>query len=172
MATRIPPRSSSRSSAGGPSMWLWLGIALVVVLLDQFAKTLVVGDFALGESRHVTSFFEVVRWHNTGAAFSFLAGSAGWQRWFFVVLALAASAFILWLLKRHATQRLFCFAIAMVLGGAVGNVIDRIWHGYVVDFIHVHYRSFDFPAFNLADSAITLGAICLILDELRRVRKG
>jgi signal peptidase II len=163
-------RSSPRSG-GGPSMWLWLGIALAVVLLDQFAKTLVVGGFVLGERREITSFFEVVRWH-TGAAFSFLAGSAGWQRWFFVALALAASLFILWLLKRHAAQRLFCFAIAMVLGGAVGNVIDRIWHGYVVDFIHVHYRSFDFPAFNLADSAITLGAICLIIDELRRVRKG
>jgi signal peptidase II len=166
-------RSLSRSSAGGgPSMWLWLGIALAVVLLDQFAKTLVVGGFALGERREVTSFFEVVRWHNTGAAFSFLAGSAGGQRWFLVALAVAASLFILWLLKRHAAQRLFCFAIAMVLGGAVGNLIDRIWHGYVVDFIHMHYRSFDFPAFNLADSAITLGAICLIIDELRRVRKG
>ena len=175
MATRPSPRSSPRKAgtgAAGPSLWLWLGIALVVVLFDQFAKILVVGDFALGESRRVTAFFEVVRWHNTGAAFSFLAGSAGWQRWFFVALALAASLFFLWLLKRHATQALFCFAIAMVLGGAVGNLIDRVWHGYVVDFIHVHYRSFDFPAFNLADSAITLGAICLIVDELRRVRKS
>jgi signal peptidase II len=171
-ASSMATRSLSRSAGNGPSMWLWLGIALAVVLLDQFAKTLVVGGFVLGERREVTPFFEVVRWHNTGAAFSFLAGSAGWQRWFFVALALAASVFILWLLKRHAAQRLFCFAIAMVLGGAVGNVIDRIWHGYVVDFIHVHYRSFDFPAFNLADSAITLGAICLIVDELRRVRKG
>jgi signal peptidase II len=171
MATRSPSRSASRSSSG-PSLWLWLGVALVVVLLDQFAKTLVLGDFQLGESRRVTFFFEVVRWQNTGAAFSFLAGSAGWQRWFFIGLALAASVFIVWLLKRHAGQKLFCFAIAMVLGGALGNVIDRIWHGYVVDFIHVHYRSFDFPAFNLADSAITLGAICLIIDELRRVRKS
>ena len=94
---RSPSRSSS---AGSPSLWIWLGIALVVVLLDQFSKQLIVGGFALGESRTVLSFFNVVRWHNTGAAFSFLAGSAGWQRWFFIVLALAASAFILWLLWR------------------------------------------------------------------------
>ena len=173
---RSPTRSASSSgksgNSGGPSLWLWLGIALVVVLLDQFAKILVVGDFQLGEARRVTSFFEVVRWHNTGAAFSFLAASAGWQRWLFVGLAVIASVVIVWLLKRHAAQMLFCFAIAMVLGGAVGNLIDRIWHGYVVDFIHVHYRSFDFPAFNLADSAITLGAICIVIDELRRVRKS
>jgi signal peptidase II len=174
MASRSssPPSSRSSGSSSGLSLWLWLGLAFVVVLLDQFAKQLVVGDFALGESRRVTAFFEVVRWHNTGAAFSFLAGSAGWQRWFFVALGLAASGFILWLLKRHASQKLFCFAIAMVLGGAIGNVIDRIVRGFVVDFIHVHYRSFDFPAFNLADSAITLGAICLIVDELRRVRRS
>jgi signal peptidase II len=170
---RSPSRPVSRSPGGaGPSLWLWLGLALVVVLLDQFAKTLITGGFQLGEARRVTSFFEVVRWHNTGAAFSFLAGSAGWQRWIFIALAVAASVFIVWLLKRHAAQRLFCFAIAMVLGGAVGNLIDRVWHGYVVDWIHVHYRSFDFPAFNLADSAITLGAICIVIDELRRVRKS
>ncbi len=172
MASRSSSRPPSHSSRGSLSLWLWLGIALVVVLLDQFAKQLVVGDFALGESRRVTSFFDVVRWHNTGAAFSFLAGSAGWQRWFFIGLGIVASIFILVLLKRHATQKLFCFAIAMVLGGAIGNVIDRLLRGFVVDFIHVHYRAFDFPAFNLADSAITLGAICLIVDELRRVRKS
>ncbi len=170
---RSPSRSSSRSSgSGGPSLWLWIGIAAVVVLLDQFAKTLITGSFQLHEAREVTSFFEVVRWHNTGAAWSFLASAAGWQRWAFIALALGASVFIVWLLRKHAAQLLFCFALAMVLGGAVGNVIDRIWHGYVVDWIHFHYRGFDFPAFNLADSAITLGAICLILDELRRVRKS
>ena len=170
---RSPTRSSSRSSgSGGPSLWLWVGIAAVVVLLDQFAKALIMGDFQYHESRTVTSFFEVVRWQNTGAAWSFLAGAAGWQRWAFIALALGASVFIIWLLRKHAAQLLFCFALAMVLGGAVGNVIDRIWHGFVVDWIHFHYRGFDFPAFNLADSAITLGAICLVLDELRRVRKG
>ncbi|HEX7687208.1 MAG TPA: signal peptidase II [Burkholderiaceae bacterium] len=171
---RSPARYSSRSSsAGGPSLWLWLGLALVVVLLDQFAKALIVGDFREYESRRVTSFFNVVRWHNHGAAFSFLNGAGGWQRWMFIGLAIAASVFIVWLLRRHASQRLFCFAIAMVLGGAVGNVIDRIVRGYVVDFISLHWKDvYAFPAFNLADSAITLGAICLVVDELRRVRRS
>jgi signal peptidase II len=165
------PRSSFGSS-GGPSIWLWLGLAAAVVLLDQFSKQLIVGDFRLGESRTVTSFFNVVYWHNPGAAFSFLAGAAGWQRWFFIGLALAACGFILWLLVRHPTQKLFCFSIAMVMGGAVGNVIDRIARGEVVDFIQVHWHGWTFPAFNLADSAITLGAICLILDELMRVKRS
>lgn len=161
--------SSSRSS---PSLFLWLGLALVVVLLDQFSKTLILSNFSFGDSRTVTSFFNVVRVHNTGAAFSFLAGASGWQRWFFVGLGAAASIFIVWMLRRHGDQRLFCFAITMILGGAVGNVVDRLMHGYVVDFIQLHHAGWAFPSFNLADSAITLGAICLVLDELRRVKRG
>ena len=166
-------RSLSSSPASGPSKWLWLGIALVVVLLDQYAKALIVGGFQPDESRSVTSFFDVVRRANTGMAWSLLADAGGWQRWFFIGLALAASAFMVVLLVRNGSQKLFSFAIAMILGGAIGNVIDRITHGAVVDFISLHWhRAYTFPAFNLADSAITLGAICLILDELRRVRKG
>ena len=166
-------RSPSRSAGGGSPLWLWLGIALVVVLLDQYAKTLIVGDFRIGESRTVTSFFDVVRLQNTGMAWSLLADAGGWQRWFFIGLALAASAFMLYLLKKNGSQKLFSFAIAMVLGGAVGNVLDRVMRGSVVDFISVHWHhAYTFPAFNLADAAITLGAICLILDELRRVRQG
>ena len=173
MATRSPSRSLPHSSGNGPSLWLWLGISLAVVLLDQYTKILIVGDFRLWESRPVTSFFNVVRYQNTGAAWSFLASAGGWQRWFFVGLALAASAFMLYLLVRSKAQRLFSFAIAMVLGGAVGNVVDRIVRGSVVDFISLHWHeAYTFPAFNLADSAITLGAICLVVDELRRVRKG
>lgn len=160
------------SAGGGASLWVWLGLALVVVLLDQFTKTLIIGDFSYGESRTVTSFFNVVRVHNTGAAFNFLADSSGWQRWFFVGLGAVASAVIVWMLKKHPTQGLFCFAIALILGGAVGNVIDRLLHGYVVDFIQLHWAGRAFPSFNLADSAITLGAICLVLDELLRVRKS
>ena len=151
---------------------LWLGLALVVIVLDQFTKTLILGDFRLGDSRTVTSFFNVVRVHNTGAAFSFLAGASGWQRWFFTGLGVVVSLFIVWMLKKHPEQTLFCFAVTMVMGGAIGNVIDRLLHGYVVDFIQVHYGGWYFPSFNLADSAITLGAICLVLDELRRVRRS
>jgi signal peptidase II len=166
-------RSLSRPAGNGPSLWLWLGLAVIVVLLDQFAKALIVGDLRLGESRSVTSFFDVVRAENTGMAWSLLQNAGGWQRWFFIALALTASAFMLWLLARNHSQKLFSFAIAMVMGGAIGNVIDRITRGAVVDFISVHWhRAYTFPAFNLADSAITLGAICIVLDELRRVRQG
>jgi signal peptidase II len=121
----------------------------------------------------------VVRVHNTGAAFSFLAAAGGWQRWLFTGIGLVAAAFMVWMLKSHPGQKLFSFAIACVLGGAIGNVIDRMVHGYVVDFLDFHWAWLSpvfagghFPAFNIADSAITVGATCLILDELLRVRRG
>jgi signal peptidase II len=162
----------ARSASARAGLWVWLALALLVIVLDQLTKTLILGNFALHDSRTVTSFFNLVRVHNSGAAFSFLAGASGWQRWFFVALGLAASVFIVWMLRRHPEQTLFCFAVTMILGGALGNVIDRLLHGYVVDFIQVHYAGSYFPSFNLADSAITLGAACLILDELLRVRRG
>ena len=161
---------AARKANGG--LLPWLGIALVVVLLDQFTKTLILGHFELGDSRLVTSFFNLVRWHNSGAAFSFLAGASGWQRWFFVGLGVLATGFIVFLLRRHGGQRLFGWALALILGGAVGNVIDRLLHGYVVDFIQVHYGGWYFPSFNVADSAISVGAVLLIVDELLRVRRG
>ena len=151
---------------------MWLGLALAVIVLDQFSKTLILGNYQLGDSRYVTSFFNVVRVHNTGAAFSFLAGAGGWQRWFFITLGFVAAGFIVWMLRSHPTQKLFCFAVTMIMGGALGNVGDRMLHGYVVDFIQVHAGGWYFPSFNLADSAITLGAILLIVDEIRRVRRG
>ena len=160
------------SKKSGGALLPWLGIALIVIVLDQFFKTLILGHFQLGESRTVTSFFNVVRVHNSGAAFSFLAGASGWQRWFFVGLGVAAAGFIVWMLKRHGGQRLFGWALALILGGAVGNVIDRLLHGHVIDFIQVHYGGWFFPAFNVADSAISIGAVLLVLDELRRVRRG
>lgn len=161
------------TSSHSPRLMQWLAIALVVILADQFTKVLILGSFQLGDSRPVTSFFNIVRWHNTGAAFSFLAWAGGWQRWFFVGLGAVATIFILWLLRRHGQQTLFATALSLILGGAIGNVIDRLLHGYVVDFISIHYRDvWTFPAFNVADSAITLGALFLILDELRRVRRS
>ena len=160
------------SKKSGGALLPWLGIALIVIVLDQLFKTLILGNFLLGESRTVTSFFNVVRVHNSGAAFSFLAGASGWQRWFFVGLGVAAAGFIVWMLKRHGGQRLFGWALALILGGAVGNVIDRLLHGHVIDFIQVHYAGWFFPAFNVADSAISIGAVLLVLDELRRVRRG
>ena len=169
----------TRPSSGAPSLALWLGLALVVIVLDQFSKTLILGDFQLGDSRQVTSFFNVVRVHNTGAAFSFLAGASGWQRWFFIGLGLAATAFIVWMLTKYPQQRLFCLAITLIMGGALGNVVDRALHGYVVDFLQFHwpwleplFRGGYFPSFNVADAAITLGAMCMILDELLRVRRA
>ena len=161
---------AARKSAS--SLIPWLGIAFIVVLLDQFTKTLILGMFQLGDSQAVTSFFNLVRVHNSGAAFSFLAGAGGWQRWFFIGLGALATVFIVWMLRSHSGQRLFSWALALILGGAVGNVIDRLLHGYVVDFIQLHYAGHYFPSFNVADSAISVGAACLILDELRRVRRG
>jgi signal peptidase II len=126
----------------------------------------------LGDSTPVTSFFNIVRVHNNGAAFSFLASAGGWQRWFFTAIGIGAALLMVWLLKKHAGQKLFAFAIASILGGAVGNVIDRVLYSHVVDFLDFHWRGWHFPAFNVADSAITIGAACLILDELLRVRRG
>jgi signal peptidase II len=150
----------------------WLGLALVLLIVDQFTKTMILGSYQLGDSTRVTSFFNLVRVHNEGAAFSFLAGAAGWQRWFFTAIGIGAALFIVWMLRSHAGQRLFAFAMACILGGAIGNVIDRLIHGYVVDFLQFHYAGWYFPSFNVADSAITIGAIALILDELLRVRRA
>ena len=157
------------NSAG---MLQWLALAAIIVVADQLTKVLILGYYQLGDSTPVTSFFNVVRVHNTGAAFSFLAGASGWQRWFFTVIGLVAAAVILWMLKSHGGQKLFAFSLACILGGALGNVIDRVLHGYVVDFLDFYWRGWHFPAFNVADAAITLGAACLILDELLRVRRA
>lgn len=161
----------ARAGKGSSGMLQWLGLAFIILLVDQFTKVLIVGYYQLGDSTTITNFFNVIRVHNSGAAFSFLAGASGWQRWFFTVLGFVAAGIILWMLKSHPGQKLFCFAMACILGGALGNVIDRIVYGYVIDFLDFHWRGMHFPAFNVADSAITVGAICLILDELLRVRR-
>ena len=161
------------------SLWLWLGIALVVLLFDQFTKLLIIGSFQLGDSQPVTSFFNLVRVHNSGAAFSFLSTASGWQRWFFTGIGLVAAVYIVWMLRSHPEQTLFCFALSLVLGGAVGNVMDRLLWGHVVDFLDFHWAWLSqvfyqghFPAFNVADSAISVGVVCLIADELIRVRRS
>ncbi|MEY4712421.1 MAG: Signal peptidase [Pseudomonadota bacterium] len=162
----------ARPGAARSGMLPWLGLALLLFLADQFTKVLILGYYALGDSTYVTSFFNIVRVHNAGAAFSFLASASGWQRWFFTALGVGAAIFIVWMLRSHHQQRLFAFSMACLLGGALGNVVDRLLHGYVIDFVQLHYAGWAFPAFNVADAAITAGAIGMILDELRRVRRG
>lgn len=164
---------AARGAAPGGGMLPWLGLALILLIADQLTKTLILGSFRLGDSTYVTSFFNIVRVHNSGAAFSFLAAASGWQRWLFTGIGVAAALFILWMLRSHSGQKLFSFALACILGGAVGNVVDRLLHGYVVDFLQVHWENrWYFPAFNIADAAITVGAACLILDEILRVRRA
>jgi signal peptidase II len=171
----MPPKSRTSPS----QLPLWLLLSALVIVLDQLTKWLILRDYAYGDAHIITDYFNLVRVHNTGAAFSFLAGAAGWQRWFFVGLGLAATGVITWLLRSHGGQKLFSFSLSMILGGALGNVIDRLVHGYVVDFLQFHWDFLAplfpggyFPAFNVADCAITAGAIGLILDELRRVRRS
>ncbi len=159
----------TKSSSG---MLPWLGLALLILIADQFTKVLILGYYRLGDATYVTSFFNVVRVHNAGAAFSFLANAGGWQRYLFTGIGVAAAIFIIWMLKSHPGQKLFSFALACILGGAIGNVIDRTLYGYVVDFLDFHYAGWHFPAFNIADSAISIGAVCLILDEILRVRRS
>ena len=158
--------------AAGTGMRPWLGLALLLFVADQATKALILAHYELGDATYVTSFFNVVRVHNPGAAFSFLASASGWQRWFFIGLGVAAAVFITWLLRAHSQQKLFAFSMACLLGGAVGNVVDRIAYGHVIDFVQLHYAGWAFPAFNVADAAITVGAIGMILDELRRARRG
>ena len=157
--------------AGGGSMLPWLGWAGLILLADQLTKLLILGAYRFGEATPITSFFNIVRAHNTGAAFSFLADAGGWQRWLFTGFGTAAALFIVWQLRAHPGQKLFAFSLSSILGGAVGNVIDRVWHGYVVDFLDFYWGTWHFPAFNVADAAITVGAVCLVLDELLRVRR-
>jgi signal peptidase II len=149
----------------------WLGLAALIVLLDQATKLAIERVFDYGDVRPVTGFFNLVLTYNKGAAFSFLAGASGWQKHFLTTIGIVASLFILYLLARHGTQKLFSLALALILGGAVGNVIDRIAHGHVIDFLDFHWRGWHWPAFNVADSAIVCGAALLILDELLRVRR-
>jgi signal peptidase II len=152
---------------------LWLLVALAVVALDQATKWWVEHALAFGTSVYVLPVFDLVHVRNTGAAFSFLAQESGWQRELFLLIGLGASIWIVWMLARAGrAQTLFCIALSLILGGAVGNVIDRLRLGAVVDFLHFHWGAHYWPAFNVADSAITCGALLLILDAFRQGRKA
>jgi signal peptidase II len=146
--------------------WLWL--SAVVIVLDQITKLAVDRFLGLHEAIPVTGYFSLVRWSNTGAAFSLLASQPGWQRIFFIVLAIIAAVVIVGLMARGRGGALFFAALALILGGALGNAIDRMAYGHVIDFLLFHYREWYWPAFNVADSAITVGAGMLIWDSLRR----
>lgn len=156
------------SSANGVATSRWLGLATLVIVLDQISKLAISSNFFYGESLRITGFFNLVLAHNTGAAFSFLDHAGGWQRWLFTAIAIVASVWIMRLLRQHAQQPLFCLALALVLGGALGNLIDRIAYGYVVDFLDFYWRGYHFPAFNVADSAISVGAALLLLDSFKK----
>jgi signal peptidase II len=150
--------------------WAWLFLSAGVVALDQFTKHLAQQMLTYGRTIEIAPFFNLVLVYNPGAAFSFLSSAPGWQREVFIAIALAASALILYLLRKHAHDRMFCFALALILGGALGNLIDRLRLHAVVDFLDFHLFGYHWPAFNLADSGITLGAAVLIWDTLRRPR--
>jgi signal peptidase II len=156
------------------SGWIWLPVTGVAIVADLVTKEMILGKFALHESVTVLPVLDIVRAHNPGAAFSFLAGAGGWQRWFFTLLAAGVSIAILYWLRAldGRAQKLPSLGLALVMSGAVGNLIDRLRHGYVVDFIAVHWKDAWFPAFNVADSCITVGAGLLLLDMLFEWRRG
>jgi signal peptidase II len=163
--------SKSGSFKGKDGFKIWLGLSTLVVILDQLTKFITLTSINESTTKPITSFLNWVLVYNPGAAFSLLAQSGGWQKWFFIGIGSVAAIVMIWLLKRHSHQGIFSFSISRLLGGAIGNVIDRFMHGAVVDFIDVYYQTYHWPAFNLADSAITLGTALLIIDELKRVTR-
>jgi signal peptidase II len=152
--------------------WLW--ISVVIIVADQITKLWIERGMVLGDSFEVLPILGIVRAHNYGAAFSFLDDAGGWQRWVFTLFAVGVSiALVIWLRKLSlAAQTLLVFGLTLILGGAIGNVIDRIEHGYVVDFVHAHWGHHYFPAFNVADAAISIGAVLVILDSLLEGRRA
>ena len=155
-----------------PRLLPWLMVAAIIVLADQLTKFWIVNWLQTGQAVYLCAFFNLVLAYNKGAAFSFLASAGGWQRYFFTALSLAAIVFILYFMRCHAGQRLFCCALTFILGGAIGNLIDRVLYGQVTDFLDFHIGTWHWPAFNIADSAITIGAILFVLDEFRRVNRN
>jgi signal peptidase II len=149
-------------------LYKWLGISVVVVTLDLYTKHLIEDAFAYGEMLTFTSFFDLVHYHNEGSAFGFLHDAGGIQRWFFAGVSTIAIIVITYLLHKHRTEKLFCTGLALVLGGAIGNLYDRVTLGYVIDFLNFHYQHMYWPAFNVADSAICVGVGLLLLDSFKK----
>ena len=166
--------SDTRQTTSRFGAWAWLWLTLAVIVLDQWTKWLITSNFVEFQSVTLLPVFDLVRFHNEGAAFSFLSNASGWQRWLFTALGIGVSAVLLVWLKRLPArgQHLLAAALALIVGGALGNVIDRILLGHVIDFIHVHYQQWYFPAFNVADSSITVGAALLILDSVLSGRRA
>ncbi|QBC45159.1 signal peptidase II [Iodobacter fluviatilis] len=152
----------------------WLGLALLVLVLDQASKHAIEATFQFGEQLAlIPGFFNLTLAYNPGAAFSFLADAGGWQRYFFTTLALGVSLFIVFLLKKHHAETRYALALALILGGALGNAIDRMLLGHVIDFIQIHYQQrWYYPAFNIADSAICIGAVLMVIDSFRGQAKS
>ena len=148
----------------------WLALSVAVAAADLATKAWVSASFAAGDVHVITPFLNLVLWHNSGAAFSFLAGAGGWQRWFFIGVTLAVSAVLVAMLRRNGGNALLCAALALVLGGAAGNLWDRVTLGHVVDFIQLHAAGYYWPAFNVADSAITVGVVLILWDGFRDAR--
>ncbi|MEE9331777.1 MAG: signal peptidase II [Methylophilaceae bacterium] len=145
----------------------YFSLSAIIVALDLYTKHLTQQAFQLGDKLKVNSFFDLVRYHNEGAAFSFLADAGGWQKWFFTAVSVVASFFIVYLLNKHRDEKLFCWGLALVLGGAIGNLYDRVTLGYVVDFLSFHVNDWYWPAFNVADSAICAGVGLLLWDSFK-----
>jgi signal peptidase II len=171
-APRASLAGAARALPAAASGWRWLPLAAVIIVADQAVKAWMVHHFVLLERVHVLRVLDIILTYNTGAAFSFLSDAAGWQRWLFVLLALVVSAaLVVWMRRlQAAVHGLLACGLALIVGGALGNMIDRLTLGRVVDFIHVHWRQAYFPAFNLADSAITVGAVVLLIDAWRETR--
>ena len=158
----------TKSAGRGAGLKYWLSLATVIIILDQVTKLWISQTFVYGGSVVVTNFFNLVLVHNSGAAFSFLSNAGGWQRWLFSAIAATASVWIIWLLRKHKYEKLFCFALTLILGGALGNLIDRAAYGYVVDFLDFYWNTYHFPAFNIADSAVTCGAGLLLWESFTK----
>ncbi len=150
------------------NIYRWLGISAIVLALDLYTKHLIQSTFVYGEHLTITRFFDLVHFRNEGAAFGFLNDAGGWQKWFFTAISITAAVVIIYLIKKHSKQKLFCLGLALVLGGAIGNLYDRLTLGYVVDFLYFHINEYYWPAFNVADSAICVGVAILLWDSFKQ----